>query len=43
MPVSTAVSDMFNQEAPQVPTDSPPVNQGKPKRYNKYGDEIQDE
>jgi len=42
-PISRAVADLFQSQAPITPTDTPPVNSEKPKRYNKYGDEIQDD
>ena len=42
-PISNAVEDLFQSQAPITPTDTPPVNNDKPKRYNKYGDEIQDD
>ena len=38
-----AVEDWLNSQAPITPIDTPPVNSEKQKRFDKYGEEIQDD
>ena len=38
-----AVEDMLNSQAPITPIDTQPVNSEKPKRFDKYGEEIEDD
>ena len=42
-PISNAVEEWLNSQAPIAPIDTPPVNSEKQKRFDKYGEEIEDD